>query len=106
MGANHAGRENALAGVGEDEVVVDAPRQLELAAAKLVARLVDVAGKGQDATSAFEALVNENVNRLHGDYLREEPSSSDWRLRSRVPITLLRLSSMPVSRFSTYSLMW
>ena len=65
MAAQHARREDALAGVGEREVVVDAAGQLELVLAELIAGLVEVARDGERVAGVREALVEREDYRLH-----------------------------------------
>ena len=111
MALEDAGREDALARVGEDEVVVEAQREREAVSAQLVAPLVQVARQGEGVTRALETLVEYGHHALQGTYqgtllvwLRgPEFSSSVWRTRLTELVSDLRLSSRCARTVSAYS---
>ena len=110
VGAQDARGEDALAGVGEHDVVVDAGGKRELVVADGVAGLVEMPRKRPGVARGREALVNGKDDGVHGYQgtllvvLRgPEFSSSVWRTRVTELVRLLRFSSRWASTVSAYS---
>jgi len=103
--------EDALAGVGERDVVVDARRQRKGMVPERIAILVDMPGNGQRVTGVAETLVKSKDHRVHAGYqgtlldvLRgPEFSSRVWRTRPTELVSDLRFSSRWERTVSAYS---
>ena len=113
VGTQHSRYQDALARVGEHEVIVHAVGQAELMLAQRVGVDVDVVGKAGGVASELEGLVESDDYRLkcsHGYQgtlfvvLRgPEFSSRVWRTRSTVLVSDLRLSSRCARTDCAYS---
>ena len=106
-GANHARDEDAVAGVGEDDVVGDAVGDAELLLADHEARDIDPPGDRERFAGVFKLarkVHDDRIHLFHGyqapfwDWLA--PSLSWARQRATVEVRLLRFSSRCVNTCS------